>query len=45
MILALALILLALAIFGGIVVHPLLFLIVLLALLVLFGGSRRGSVY
>lgn len=45
MILALAVILLAIAIVGGIAVHPLLFLIALLALLVFFGGSRRGSVY
>jgi hypothetical protein len=45
MILAIAVILLALAIIGGIAVHPLLFLIALLALLVFFGGGRRGAVY
>ncbi len=44
MILALVIVLLALAIAGGIAVHPLLFLIALLALVVFFGG-RRGAVY
>jgi hypothetical protein len=43
MILAIALILLVLALAGGIGVHPLFFLIALLALLLLFGGSRRGT--
>lgn len=45
MILALALVLLVLALVGGIAVHPLLFLIALLAVLVLVAGGRRGSVY
>jgi hypothetical protein len=45
MILALVIVLLALALVGGIAVNPLLFLIALLALLVLVGGGRRGSVY
>lgn len=40
MLLALAAILLVLAIVGGIAVHPLLFLIVILALIALFGGRR-----
>jgi len=40
MLLALAVILLILAIVGGIAVHPLLFLIVVLALLAFFGGRR-----
>lgn len=38
MLIALAVLLLVLAIVGGIVVHPLLFLIAILALLVFFGG-------
>jgi flagellar biosynthesis component FlhA len=42
MLLALAVILFVLAIAGGIVIHPLLFILAVLALLVLFGG-RRGS--
>jgi hypothetical protein len=45
MILALVLVLLALALLGGIAVNPLLFLIALLAVIVLVGGGRRGSVY
>jgi hypothetical protein len=45
MILALVLVLLALALLGGIAVNPLLFLIALLAVVVLIGGGRRGSVY
>jgi hypothetical protein len=45
MILAMAVVLLVLALVGGIAVNPLLFLIALLALLVLFGGGRRGTVY
>jgi hypothetical protein len=43
MLLALAVILLIIAIVGGIVVHPLLFAIAILALLAFFGG-RRGVV-
>jgi hypothetical protein len=42
MLLALAVILFVLAIAGGIVIHPLLFILAILALLVFFGG-RRGS--
>lgn len=40
MLLALAVILLILAIVGGIAVHPLLFLIAILALLAFFGGRH-----
>ena len=40
MLLALAAILLVLAIVGGIAVHPLLFLIAILALFAFFGGRR-----
>jgi hypothetical protein len=40
MLVALAVLLLVLAIVGGIAVHPLLFLIAILAFLVLFGGRR-----
>ncbi len=43
MLLALAVILLVIAIVGGIAVHPLLFLIAILALLAFFGG-RRGAI-
>lgn len=45
MIVALAVLLLVLAVVGGIAIHPLLFLIALLALLVFVGGGRRGTVY
>lgn len=40
MLLALAVILLVLAVVGGIAVHPLLFLIALLAVVALIGGRR-----
>lgn len=40
---ALAVLLLVLAVIGGLTVHPLLFLLVILAALALFGG-RRGTV-
>ena len=40
MLLALAVLLLVLAVVGGIVVHPLLFLIAVLALLAFFGGRH-----
>jgi hypothetical protein len=40
MLLTLAVILLVLAIVGGIAVHPLLFLIAILALFAFFGGRR-----
>ena len=43
MIVALAVILLVLALAGGIGIHPLFFLVALLALLLFFGGSRRGT--
>jgi hypothetical protein len=43
MIVALALVLLVLALAGGIAVNPLLFLIALLALVLFFGGGRRGA--
>ena len=42
MLLALAVILLILAVIGGLVVHPLLFLIAILALVAFF-ASRRGA--
>ena len=45
MLVALIVVLLALALLGGIAVNPLLFLIALLALLVFLGGGRRGTVY
>jgi hypothetical protein len=41
MLLALAIILLIIAVAGGIAVHPLLFLIAVLALLAFFGGRGR----
>lgn len=44
MLLAVAAILLILAVVGGVVVHPLLFLIALLAIVVLFAG-RRGTIF
>jgi hypothetical protein len=44
MLLALAVVLLILALAGGIAINPLLFLIALLALMVFFGGGRRGVV-
>ena len=43
MLFALALILLILAVVGGIAIHPLLFLVAILALLA-FAGGRRGAV-
>ncbi len=43
MLLALAVLLLVLAIAGGIVVHPLLFLIALLAVIVFFRGRSRTA--
>ena len=43
MLVAIALVLLVLALAGGIAIHPLFFLIALLALVVLFGGGRRGA--
>jgi hypothetical protein len=45
MLVALIVVLLVLALVGGIAINPLLFLIALLALLVFFTGGRRGSVY
>ena len=44
MLLALAVLLLVLAIIGGIAVHPLLFLIALLAVVAFVGNGRRGTV-
>ncbi|MGI8414526.1 MAG: hypothetical protein ACR2LV_12140 [Solirubrobacteraceae bacterium] len=46
MLFVLAVILLILAVVGGVAVHPLLFLIALLAVMALFGGrrERRGTV-
>jgi hypothetical protein len=43
MLVALVVVLLILALAGGIAVNPLLFLIALLALVVFLGGGRRGS--
>ena len=43
MLVAIALLLLILAIAGGVAVNPLLFLIALLAVLVFVGGGRRGT--
>jgi hypothetical protein len=40
MLLALAIVLLVLAVVGGIAIHPLLFLILILAVLVLIAGRR-----
>ena len=45
MLVALAVVLLIIALAGGIAVNPLLFLIALLALLVFFSGGRRGTAY
>jgi hypothetical protein len=44
MLIALAVLLLVLALVGGIAVHPLLFLIALLALLVFLGGRGRATI-
>ena len=44
MLLALAVLLLILAVIGGIAVHPLLFLIAVLAIIAFFSG-RRGAAY
>lgn len=44
MLIALALLLLVLALAGGLAVNPLLFLIAVLAVLVFLGGGRRGTV-
>lgn len=43
MLVAIVVVLLVLALAGGIAVNPLLFLIALLALLVFVGGGRRGT--
>jgi hypothetical protein len=43
MLVAVALVLLVLAFAGGIAVHPLFFLIALLALILFFGGGRRSA--
>ena len=43
MLLTLAVILLILALVGGIAIHPLLFLLAVLAVVVLIGGGRRGT--
>ena len=45
MIIALALVLLVIALAGGIAINPLLFLIALVALIVFFAGGQRGTVY
>ncbi len=43
MIVAIVLVLLILALAGGLAVNPLLFLIALLAVVVFLGGGRRGT--
>ena len=43
MLVAITLVLLVLALAGGMAVHPLFFLIALLALVVFFGGGRRSA--
>jgi hypothetical protein len=43
MLVTLAVILLILALVGGIAIHPLLFLLAILAILVMVGGGRRGN--
>jgi hypothetical protein len=45
MLLTLAAILLLLAIVGGVAVHPLLFLIAILAIVAFFSGRRAGATY
>jgi hypothetical protein len=42
--LILAIILLVIAIAGGVIVHPLLFALAIVALILFFTGSRRGHV-
>ncbi len=44
MLVALIVLLLVLALVGGLAVNPLLFLIAILAVLVFLGGGRRGTV-
>lgn len=44
MLLALAIILLIIAIAGGVIIHPVLFVLALVALALFFSGHRRGSV-
>jgi regulator of sirC expression with transglutaminase-like and TPR domain len=44
MLVAIAVVLLVLALAGGIAINPLLFLLALLALVVFLGGGRRGTV-
>ena len=44
MLVALVVLLLVLALAGGLAVNPLLFLIAILAVLVFLGGGRRGTV-
>jgi len=43
MLLALAIVLLIIAVAGGVVIHPLLFLIAVLALVAFFGGRRHSA--
>jgi hypothetical protein len=45
MLLALAVLLLLLAVLGGIAVHPLLFLIAVIAVLMFMSGRGRGAAY
>ena len=44
MLLALAIILLIIAIAGGVIIHPVLFVLALVALVMFFTGHRRGVV-
>jgi hypothetical protein len=43
MLFAVAVVLLVLAVVGGVAIHPLLFLVAILALLALFGGRRSTA--
>jgi hypothetical protein len=43
MLLALAIILLIISIAGGVIIHPVLFVLALIALVMFFSGRRRGA--
>jgi hypothetical protein len=43
MLLILAIVLLIIAIAGGVIVHPILFALAIVALVMFFSGSRRGA--
>lgn len=44
MLLALAIVLLIIAIAGGVIIHPILFVLAIVALVLFFSGRRRGAV-